>query len=59
MHPLTVSTVQLLYTIKEKGGKPDRKPYPIPYGFSEIHTETSGPRTLKIMARHINEIVRL
>ncbi len=26
--PLTVSTVQLLYTIKETGGKPDRKPYP-------------------------------
>jgi hypothetical protein len=25
--PLTVSTVQLLYTIKEKGGKPNRKPY--------------------------------
>jgi hypothetical protein len=22
----------LLYTVKEKGGKPDRKPYPIPYG---------------------------
>jgi hypothetical protein len=32
MQPLTVSTVQLLYTVKEKGGKPDRKPYPIPYG---------------------------
>ncbi len=31
--PLTVSTVQLLYTGKEKGGKPDRKPYPLPYGF--------------------------
>jgi hypothetical protein len=21
-----------LYTVKEKGGKPDRKPYPLPYG---------------------------
>jgi hypothetical protein len=30
--PLIVSTVQLTYTIKEKGGKPDRKPYPLPYG---------------------------
>jgi hypothetical protein len=29
--PLTVFTVQLLYTEKEKGGKPDRKPYPLPY----------------------------
>jgi hypothetical protein len=26
MQPLTVSTVQLLYTVKEKEGKPDRKP---------------------------------
>jgi hypothetical protein len=25
--PLTVSIVYLLYTVKEKGGKPDRKPY--------------------------------
>jgi hypothetical protein len=24
--------VQLLYTVKEKGGKPDGKPYPLPYG---------------------------
>jgi hypothetical protein len=28
--PLTVSTVQLLYNVKEKGGKP--KPYPLPCG---------------------------
>ncbi len=25
------SCVKLLYTVKEKGGKPDRKPYPLPY----------------------------
>jgi hypothetical protein len=30
--PLPVSTVQLLYTVKEKGGKTDRKPYPLPLG---------------------------
>ncbi len=30
--PLTVSTVQLLYTVKEKGGKPDGKPYLLPFG---------------------------
>ncbi len=30
--PLTISTVQLLYTVKEKGGKPDRKPYHLSYG---------------------------
>ncbi len=27
-----IYTVQSLYTVKEKGGKPDRKPYPLPYG---------------------------
>jgi hypothetical protein len=27
-----MSTVQLLYTVKEKRGKPDRKPYPLSYG---------------------------
>ncbi len=30
--PLTVATVQLLYTVEEKGGKPDRIPYPLPFG---------------------------
>jgi hypothetical protein len=29
---LHISTAQLLYTVQEKGGKPDRKPYPLPYG---------------------------
>jgi hypothetical protein len=32
MQPLTVSTIQLLYTVKEKGGKLGRKPNPLPYG---------------------------
>ncbi len=34
MQTLTESTVQLMYTVTEKGGKPkpDRKPYPLPYG---------------------------
>jgi hypothetical protein len=31
--PLTVSRVQLLYTVKEKGVKPVKKPYPLPYGY--------------------------
>jgi hypothetical protein len=30
--PLIVSSGQLLYTIKKKGGKPDRKPYLLSYG---------------------------
>ncbi len=28
----TISRVQLRYTVKETGGKPDRKPYPLSYG---------------------------
>ncbi len=32
MQPVTVSRVQLLYTVKEKGGKTDRKPDPLSYG---------------------------
>jgi hypothetical protein len=53
--PLTVSTVQLLYTVKDKGGKPDRKPYSM---VEEIHTETLSLRTVKIMPRNPNKIVR-
>ncbi len=54
--PLTGSTVQLLYTDKEKGRKPDRKPYSLSYGL-RIHTETSSLRTVKIIPRNLNEIV--
>jgi hypothetical protein len=34
---LCISTVQLLYTIKEKGGKPDRKPCPVPFVIRNPH----------------------
>jgi hypothetical protein len=44
----TVSTVQLLYTVKEKNLTENRTPFPVVY---EIHTETSCLRTLKIMPR--------
>ncbi len=33
------------YAVKEKGGKPDRKPYPLPYGLRNLY------RTLKIYAQ--------
>ncbi len=46
--PLKVSRVPLLYTVKEKRGKPDRK---------TIFTKTSSLRTLKIMPRNLNEMV--
>ncbi len=49
--------IALLYTVKEKVGKPDRKPYPLPDGL-EIHKETSSLSTLKFMPRNLKEIVR-
>ncbi len=49
--PLTVS-------IKEKGGKTDRKPFPPFPLVEEIHTNTSCLGTFKIMLRNINMIVR-
>jgi hypothetical protein len=48
-------TVNLMYTVKEKGGKPDRKPQPLPYG---IRNQYRNLRTLKIMPRNLNEIIR-
>jgi hypothetical protein len=53
MQPLTV----LLYTAKEKEGKPDRKPYPLSYDLRKPYRNLSL-RTLKIMPRNLNEIVR-
>jgi hypothetical protein len=40
-----------MYTVKEKGGKPDRKPFPLPYGVRDPH------RNLKNMPKNLNEIV--
>jgi hypothetical protein len=54
--PLSVSTVQLLYTVKEEGGNPDRKPNPLPYDLRNP-TEASSLRNLKIMPRNLNEIL--
>jgi hypothetical protein len=47
-------TVPLQYAIKENGGKPDRKPYHLPYGLR------NPCRNLKSdnMPRNLNEIVR-
>ncbi len=47
----TVSTLQLMCTVKVKGEKPDRKPYPLSYGLR------NPCRNLKIMPRNLNEIV--
>jgi hypothetical protein len=48
-------TQPLTLSVKKKGEKPDRNPYPLPYG---LRTETSSQRTLKIMSRNRNVIVR-
>jgi hypothetical protein len=49
----------LLYTVKEKGGKPDRKPHPLPYGlrnpYRNFKSENSQDYTLP---RNLKEIVR-
>ncbi len=43
---------QLLYTVQEKGGKPDRKPYPLPCGLRNPHrnlmSENSQDYTQKL-----------
>ncbi len=46
----------LLYTVQEKGGKPDRKPYPLPNSLRYPYGNLS--RTLEIMPRNLKEIVR-
>ncbi len=53
---LTVSIVHCCTL--EKGGKPDRKPHPLPYGLRNPYTEISSLRTLKIMPRNLKETVR-
>jgi hypothetical protein len=57
MQPLIVSTVQLLYTVKDKGGKPDRKPYPLPYGFKNPYRNLKSENS-QYYAQNLNEIVR-
>jgi hypothetical protein len=34
---LHIYTDRLLYTVKDQGGKPDRKTYPLPYGLRNQH----------------------
>jgi hypothetical protein len=56
--PLTVFTDQLLYIVKEKGVKPDIKPYPLFLQFKKsIQKLQVWKRTLKIMPWNLIEIV--
>jgi hypothetical protein len=48
----------LLFTIKEKGGEPDRKPHPFLYGLRNPYRNLKSENSLKIMPRNLKEIVR-
>jgi hypothetical protein len=54
--PLEVSRAQLLYTVKEKRGKPERKPYPLLYGLRHPNRNLKSENS-EIMPRNLNEIV--
>jgi hypothetical protein len=60
MQLLTVSTVQLCYTVKEKGAKPDRKPFPLPYGlrnpYRNLKSVNSQHFAWKTSTKFINRI---
>jgi hypothetical protein len=47
----------LVVSVKEKGGKPDRKPNPLPYGLRNSNINLSL-RTLKIMPGNLNVTAR-
>jgi hypothetical protein len=55
-HAITL-TVQLLYTAKEKGGKPDRKPYLLPYGLRNPYRNLKSENS-QDYAQKPHEIVR-
>jgi hypothetical protein len=57
LQSLTVSKVHLMYTDNDKGGKPDRKPYTLPYDLRNPYLNLKS-ETLKIMPRNLNEVVR-
>ncbi len=51
--------IKLRYNVKEKVWKPERKPYPLPYGLRDsLKKGTSSLRTLTIMSRNLDAIVR-
>ncbi len=46
--PLAVSTFQLLYTVKDKGGKPDGKPHHLPYSLRNPFRNLKSERNMVI-----------
>jgi hypothetical protein len=50
--------LELLYITKKNGEKPDRKPYPLTCGLRNPYRNLKSEKTLKIMPRNLNDIVR-
>jgi hypothetical protein len=51
-------TQTLTVSVKEKGRKPDRKPYPLPSGIRNPYRNLKYQKSQKIMPRNLNVIVR-
>jgi hypothetical protein len=45
------------YTVKEKGGKPDRKPHPFPHGLRNPNRKLKSEKS-QDYAQNLKEIVR-
>jgi hypothetical protein len=56
MHSSNTHTPLSISTVTEKGGKPDRKPYPPPYGLINPYKNLKS-ENFKIMLRNLNKIV--
>jgi hypothetical protein len=54
--PPTVSTVQLLYTVKDEGGKLGRKSHPLPYGLRKPYRNLKSENS-QDYAKNPKEIV--
>ncbi len=50
-------SISSLYTVKEKGGKPDIKPCPLPYGLRNPYKNLKSENTQNYSRNH-NETVR-
>jgi hypothetical protein len=48
----------ILLPVKEKGGKPDSKPYPLPYGLRNPYRNLKSENSQDYAYRNLNDIVR-
>ncbi len=52
MQPLTFYTVHLLYTVKGRGGKSDRTPYPLSYGLRNPYRNLKSESSQDYAQKH-------